>query len=316
MIKLKTAVKAGVALCAGGLVSGEIVYQCLLNVKTVNRVYGLMKLAQKQHTNIFYESPLYKEGISWLENSQAEKAVLPYGKNKKAKGLVIKNTDRKKWIICAHCFCGDPGDESIYAKHYYEKGFGVVVPYMSGHGEDESKYSSMGYYDREILKAFVLYITENYPDCEIFLHGMSMGASAVMLLAGEKLPDSVKCAVCDSGYDSCWAQFKFEFKNYYHLPVFPFLYLANTVSKLRGNFDFKKCSPVKALEKSKVPILFIHSAEDNFVPFEMFLREYKSCKSEKEAYIMKCPLHGGGVVFEPREYFKKSDEFIKKHINK
>lgn len=316
MIKLKTAVKAGVALCAGGLVSGEIVYQCLLNVKTVNRVYGLMKLAQKQHTNIFYESPLYKEGISWLENSQAEKAVLPYGKNKKAKGLVIKNTDRKKWIICAHCFCGDPGDESIYAKHYYEKGFGVVIPYMSGHGEDESKYSSMGYYDREILKAFVLYITENYPDCEIFLHGMSMGASAVMLLAGEKLPDSVKCAVCDSGYDTCLNEFKFLLKNYYHLPVFPFLYLAGIASRLHGNFDFKKSEPAKALENAGIPVLFIHCENDNFVPYEMFLREYKSCKSPVEAYTVKCPLHGGGVVFSPSEYFQITDDFIKKHINK
>ena len=66
MIKFKRAVKTGAALCAAGLISGEILYQCLLNVKTANKVFKLMRLSEKQNTNIFYESPLYKEGILWL----------------------------------------------------------------------------------------------------------------------------------------------------------------------------------------------------------------------------------------------------------
>ena len=59
-----------------------------------------------------------------------------------------------------------------------------------------------------------------------------MGSATTMMLTGEDdLVPNIKCAVADCGYTSAWDVFKNEMNVTYHLPAFPFLYAANTVSK-------------------------------------------------------------------------------------
>lgn len=61
----------------------------------------------------------------------------------------------------------------------------------------------------------------------------------------------------------------------FHLPLFPFLNSANTVSKLRKNFDFRDCSPIDAVAHSKTPTFFVHGDSDTFVPYSMMKPLYE-----------------------------------------
>ena len=92
------------------------------------------------------------------------------------------------------------------------------------------------------------------------------------------------------------------------------MHAANTVSKLRGNFDFKKCSPIKAVSHSKIPTLFIHGEEDTFVPYFMMDKLYNACTAEKEKLSIPGTAHADSCWTQPELYYSSIDKFVNKYI--
>ena len=109
-----------------------------------------------------------------------------------------------------------------------------------------------------------------------------MGAAAVMMAAGEKLPSNVKAAVEDCGYTSAWSVLSYQMKSQFHLPAFPFLYCADFVTRIRAGYGMKEADALKCVAGTRLPMFFIHGTEDRFVPFEMMKELYDVCRSEKE----------------------------------
>ena len=68
------------------------------------------------------------------------------------------------------------------------------------------------------------------------------------------------------------------------------------------------------MEKAKVPILFIHGSEDNFVKTEMVYQVYDACSSEKELLIVEGAGHGNSSNHDPELYFTTVFTFIDKFV--
>ena len=100
-------------------------------------------------------------------------------------------------------------------------------------------------------------------------HGLSMGAATVLMASGEELPREVKAIIADSPYESVYQLFEYQMKRMFHLPAFPLLDSTSGLTKIRAGYSLREASALKEVERTAVPILYIHGKSDTFVPTEM-----------------------------------------------
>lgn len=131
-------------------------------------------------------------------------------------------------------------------------------------------------------------------DSKIILTGISMGAATVMMAAGEELPENVVCILADCGYSSARDIIKKILKEM-HLPIGPTYFFIKAGARIFGRFDLEETSPLEVVKKSRVPIIFIHGEDDDFVPCDMSRKLYESCASLKK--LVTVPLAGHGLAF-------------------
>lgn len=296
------------------LAFAEFFYEVILNMKVVRKYAKKFNMRDDTIINLFRNDPLYGESMKWFMKLNPKDTVIKDSKGKDVHGNIIEQeTTTNKWAICVHGYMGAPSIQAPFAKHFYDNGYNVICPCLRAHGDDTHRYCSMGWHDKDIVITWIEYLVKKYPDCEIVLHGVSMGASTVMLATGEKLPENVKCAVSDCGFSSCKEEFIHVMKNNMKIPVFPFFYLGNMFSVVRGNFNFEKCLPVKAVAKSETPTLFIHGTGDDFVPYHMIDDVFNACSAEKERLDVPDAVHAVALAYDPELYFSTMDNFIKKY---
>lgn len=296
------------------IVIAEFFYEVILNMKVVRKYARRFNLKDDTIINLFRNNQLYSDSMKWFLKLKTADTVIKNRKGKDVHGNIIENENKtNKWAICIHGYMGAPSIQAPFVKHFYDNGYNVLCPSLRAHGDDTHKYCSMGMHDKDILITWIEYLVKKYPDCEIVLHGVSMGAATVMLATGEKLSGNVKCAVSDCGFSSCKEQFIHVMKNNMKIPVFPFFQLGNLISIIRGNFNFTKCLPVNAVAKSKTPTLFIHGTGDNFVPYRMIDDVFGACSAEKERLDVADATHAVALAYDPELYFSTMDKFIEKY---
>ncbi len=307
-----TAVIGTAAMVAGA----ELLYECTMNVPFAKKVSKKTGLQDKTMIELFKNNPLFRDSLVWFRSLKLNDTVVKNNIGEEIHGYIIKNKkESNKWAICVHGYMGSPGIQSPFVKHFYDNGYNVLCPYMRAHGRDTNKYCSMGWYDKNILLDWIDYLTCIYPGCEIVLHGVSMGAATVMLATGEILPHNVKCAVADCGYSSCKDVFAHVMKHNMHMPSFPLLNVANMISRVRGNFDFNKCTPANAVALSETPTFFIHGTGDDFVPYRMLDIVFNACTAEKERLDIADAPHAVALAYAPELYFSSMDRFIEKYTS-
>ena len=199
---------------------------------------------------------------------------------------------------------------------FYQAGFNLLLPDARGHGKSRGTYVGMGWHDRLDIKEWICWLVRQYPDSEIVLYGVSMGAAAVMMAAGEKLPSNVKAAVEDCGYTSAWSVLSYQMKSQFHLPAFPFLYCADFVTRIRAGYGMKEADALKCVAGTRLPMFFIHGTEDRFVPFEMMKELYDACRSEKECLAVAGAAHVQAALVGGAEYWDQVFRFVGRYLER
>ena len=232
--------------------------------------------------------------------------------------VLFEQEGSHKWAVICHGYTSAPGGMARYAREYYNKGYNLILPYMRGHEKGIREKNvvcySFGWLDRLDLVAWINYAVALDLESRIVLHGESMGAATVMMAVGENIPDNVVCAIEDCGFSSVWDEFSYQIGEMFHLPVFPFLHVAQLCVKRHEDLDFRKASAVDALKNSKTPMLFIHGEADDFVPFEMVHKCYSAFDGEKDMLTVPGAGHAFAVNTDPVAYWKKVWEFVGKYI--
>lgn len=223
--------------------------------------------------------------------------------------------DSKNWIILVHGYQSSEKRSQMLAANFYELGYNVLTYSLRGHRPSEGKYIGMGGKDSEDLLKFIDYLIKINPNAKITLHGTSMGAATVLNASGFNLPKNICSIIDDCGYSNLWEIFSKELNLRFNLPSFPVLYMANTMAQIKAGINIKNINPIEQVAKSKVPIMFIHTTGDDFIPKEMTDRMFNIKKNSKEKLIIKGFRHAD-AVFADKDYFKKIDKFIRENSNK
>ena len=146
------------------------------------------------------------------------------------------------------------------------------------------------------------------PEVRIILTGISMGASTVLLAAGEDLPSNVVGVLADCGFTSAKAIIRKVAKQL-HLPpwlVYPAVRLS---ARLFAGLDLEENSPIEAMGRVKIPVIFAHGEEDNLVPCYMSRENFDACVSPKAIFTAPGAGHGLCYLATGDEYIRALREF-------
>jgi fermentation-respiration switch protein FrsA (DUF1100 family) len=253
----------------------------------------------------------------WFHENCTKKVSLTSFDGLSLKGYIAENTlNSTAWVIIAHGYTDSASSMCSYAQRFYEMGFNVLLPDARGHGSSQGTYIGMGWHERKDIKSWIDYINDNYPESQILLFGISMGAATVMMASGETLPINVRAVIEDCGYTSVKEEFKYQLKNCFHLPWFPILPATSIIARIKAGYSIiYEGSAIEQIKKSHIPTLFIHGTADDFVPFFMLDKLYETASCPKQYLTIEGSGHAKACSTNPELYWRTIKDFLKKYIN-
>jgi len=254
------------------------------------------------------------EGREWLDRVRKIRCSIKShdGLNIRAIFIPSDNPQQKMFVVIAHGYSSRGSHMGVYSKFFnQELGFNVLIPDNRGHGESEGNYIGFGWHDRLDYIRWTEYLINTYGnDIKVILFGISMGAATVLMTGGENPPDNVKAIISDCGYTSAWDILSFRLRRMYGLPPFPLMHFTSLMTYVKAGYFLSEASALKQVKKARLPILFIHGSKDTFVPFEMGMRLYEACPSEKKFYVVEDAGHIECIVKDYDNYCKTIKDFI------
>ena len=176
-------------------------------------------------------------------------------------------------------------------------------------GTSDGNVITFGIKERRDCRAWIDFATEKFgKDVNLMITGISMGAATVMMTAGQELPENVVCVLADCGYTSPKEIIQ-KVVTDMKLPkavFYPFIKLG---ARLYADFDLEEYSPIEAMKNCKIPVIFVHGDNDEFVPHDMSKRLYEACAAQKKVFItIKGAGHGLAYPVNKEEYIAKLKE--------
>ena len=173
----------------------------------------------------------------------------------------------------------------------------------------------MGWTDHYDCELWIAHILEQTPEAEIVLHGQSMGAATALIMAGSpEVSEHIAAVVSDSAYTEAYEMFGDKITEWFHLPAAPFVDSACLMLRLRGGYNLRDASPLRAVEGSSVPTLFIHGNEDRMIDVGMSYELYEAASCEKELFIVEGAGHAQAQDKDPEAYYGRIGAFLDRYL--
>lgn len=279
---------------------GNYLYDYTLNP------YSKHNISEKIETN----EEVAQESRQWLSENSVNVSLKSQDNLNLHAAYIEQNSHI--YMIMVHGYRGDGASIISPIKQMKKAGYNLLIPDLRGHGFSEGDYIGMGWDDREDIIQWIDYLLSKDPHASIILYGVSMGGATVMDVAGEKLPHQVKAIIEDCGYTSVWDIFKAHI-DMNNIESEVALHMASLVTKIRAGYYLEDVRPIEQVKKSQTPMLFIHGAEDNFVPFAMVNELYNAATCPKEKLVIQGAGHANSCSVNSELYYQTIFRFIEKY---
>lgn len=219
-----------------------------------------------------------------------------------------------KLLIAFHGYTSSRMSCSSIAVSFLKRGYDVLIVDARAHGESEGEYSGFGVLDRFDCLEWIKYANNRFGSRDIILHGVSMGASTVLMASGlSEMPDNVKAVIADCGFTSPYDVFAHVLKRDYKLPPFPIMNITDEICRQKAGYGFSEYSTLTAMSRTAIPTLFIHGKNDRFVPVWMSEKNYEACAAPKDMLLVANAGHGASLFEAPELYINKVFQFLAKY---
>lgn len=177
-------------------------------------------------------------------------------------------------------------------------------------GRSEGKTITFGVNERKDCLKWLEFMLDHFgPDVRILLTGISMGAATVIMAGGEELPPNVIGILADCGYNS-QKDIQMKVIRQMGLPPrlsYPFVKLA---ARIFGRFDLEEVTPEEAVRRIKVPVIFFHGEDDDFVPCDMSRKLFDLCPARKHICTIPGAGHGLSFPVDQARYLRELMDFF------
>ncbi len=231
----------------------------------------------------------------------------------KLTGHLYTCDDPQRLIIAVHGWRSTWNrDFGMAADFWFENNCNVLFIEQRCQGESGGEYIGFGLLERYDCYQWAKWAHEKYEGkLPIYLDGVSMGATTVLMASGLELPDSVHGIIADCGFTSPYAIWKHVAENHMHLRYGPIKGIADAICRQKIQMGADEYSTVDALKENKIPVLFAHGTADPFVPVEMTYENYMACKAPKRLVIVPGAAHGLSFYVEKERYAEELLKFWK-----
>lgn len=226
-------------------------------------------------------------------------------------GHFIPSENPKRVIIAMHGWRSSwTKDFGTMSDFWEANDCSVLYAEQRGQNNSGGDYMGFGLTERYDVLNWINWVTERCGSkLPIYLAGVSMGATTVLMAAGLNLPSNVHGIAGDCGFTSPQAIWKHVANKNLHLVYGLRSIMADTMFKERLQMATNDYSTVEALKNSKTPILLVHGTEDHFVPVEMTYENYVACAAPKKLFIVPGADHGMSYYTDKQGYEKTIEEF-------
>ena len=195
-------------------------------------------------------------------------------------------------------------DFGLAADFLHENGCHVLFVEQRGQNNSGGDHMGFGLTERYDCRDWIDWVNEQKGGTlPIYLYGISMGASTVLMTAGFPELKNVHGIIADCGYTSPHEIWKHVVNNNLHLNYNEWISkIADDICREKIQFGSRDYSCLVALENNKIPVLFIHGTDDDFVPIEMTYENYAACASPKKLFIVPGADHGMSYFMDREGY--------------
>ena len=253
-------------------------------------------------------------GVDWYDAQPKTELAITSQDGLSLKADLIEAEAPVGLIVAVHGFRSWPSREfALAAQHLHDMGYTVLYPYMRAHRKSAGKYITFGVKERYDIAAWARLLAEKYPGLPLFLYGQSMGGATVIMASGLDLPACTRGVIADSAYHSPRDVIATALVNAYKVPVFPMLPAMDLWARIIAGYSLISTNCKEAMDKTTLPFLFIHGTEDELVPYEMGVRNYEECHTEKEMLTVEGAAHCASCYADTDRYISYLDGFLKKY---
>jgi len=254
------------------------------------------------------------EGRKWFSSMSPEPVSIISHDGLRLSGRYLPSEGSRRTLLLMHGYRSSAdNDFPAMFKFYHDAGFNLLVIDQRSHGKSEGNYICYGVKERFDCLSWIEYLNSRFDGIDIFLHGISMGASTVLMASGLELPENVRGIIADAGFTSPWDEFKHVLKTTYHLPAFPVLYVFGWVCRCIAGFGIREVSTLETLKSNKIPVLFIHGLNDNFVPTYMSRLNHDACLAPKQLLLIEGAKHAVSFLADTRRCGDEMLAFLEKY---
>ena len=206
-------------------------------------------------------------------------------------GWLFKNPQAVSTVIFAHGNAGNMSDRLLKIKFFYDLGLNVFIFDYRGYGKSQGRPSEAGIYLDAQSAYDYLQSRGDLNMKNIILYGASLGGTVVIDLACHR---NVALLVVESSFSNALDMARIFY------PFVPLIFLS------------LKFNSIDKVGRLSVPKLFIHSPEDQVVPFWVGQKLFEAAAEPKEFLKIHGGHNDGSITVES----SAAAEFIKTLKNK
>ena len=240
---------------------------------------------------------------NWLQSQKTEDVFVQSYDGLKLHGTWVPAQKPRGTILLVHGYhSGILADFGPVFDFYHDLGLNLLLPDQRCHGKSEGKYTTFGVKESRDMLCWLRWHNEAKGEWEVILSGLSMGASTVMYLMDEDLPDNVKGVIADCGFTSPKEILDCVFESVTHLPPMPWLWGTELFARLLAGFSLTEKSSLSTLKANRLPIFLVHGKADDFVPCNMTERAFEACAGDKRLLIVEGAGHATAFLKDRETY--------------
>ncbi len=288
-----------------GLFAGEMIYQQIHHLR-------LQTDSGRNEKNIVR----LQKFLDQLPEGQWENVNILSAFGYSLQGTYIANPlASRKTVIFLHGFGENRAAGISYLDFYLKDGFNVLLVDARSHGESGGQVVTWGNFEKYALDRWIDWVYKKYPNGEVGVHGVSMGAATALLHSGINEKDKrVSFYIADSSFSDFETLMAMKANEYLpqltKIPLRYVFFYADIVAYWHDRFTFYQASPVHAVSSATTPILYLHGGDDRLVPPQMANELYRATKGPKELHIFPDTAHVGAAFGDKKTYYAILKEFI------
>ena len=223
--------------------------------------------------------------------------------------LLINPEPTDRYILISHGYTDNRFGSLKYTRMYLDLGFNVILYDLRGHGENAPTCCTYSVREAKDLNAMIRDSRKRYPDARTLgIHGESLGSATSIACLAQKPP--IDFVVADCGFSEIESVMRAGLKGM-HLPP-ALVKVASLCARLRYGYWYGQMRPIDSLKDNRIPILFIHGEQDDFILPQHSVNMQRATQGYSELHLIPGSGHAASVLTAPEDYRRYVTEFLRK----